>query len=264
MVLFVFKLLLAPLLIFLVSLAGRRWGPGISGWLVGLPLTSAPVSLFLTLEQGRAFAAVAAQGTMLGQVAMACFCLAYSWFAFRLNWFYSMLSGWGVFFIVVALLERVALPLLAAFIAVEVSLMLLLQLFPRVRTLVAAPNPPQWETLLRMLVATTFVLLLTAIAGLLGPRWSGLLTPFPLYASILAVFTHAFQGKAAAARFLRGVVSGSFAFAVFFLIVAALLEQWGIAATFSFALAATLLVHGCSLFLVRRQEHLSVRKPEIP
>ncbi len=254
MLLFVFKLLLTPLLIGLVSLAGRRWGPGVSGWLVGLPLTSAPVSLFLTLEQGRAFAAVAAQGTMLGQVAMASFCLAYSRFAFRLNWFYSMLSGWCVFFIVVALLEQLALPLLADFIAVEVALALLLQLFPRVYTQVTPPTPPLWETLLRMLVATAFVLLLTAIAGLLGPHLSGLLTPFPLYASILAVFTHHFQGKAAAARFLRGVVSGSFAFAVFFLIVAALLTQWSVAATFSLALVATLLVHGCSLFLVRRQE----------
>ncbi len=54
-----------------------------------------------------------------------------------------------------------------------------------------------------------------------------------------------------AARFLRGVAGGSFAFAVFFLIVAALLEQWGIAATFSLALVATLLVHGCSLLFVR-------------
>ncbi|HLI06681.1 MAG TPA: hypothetical protein VKV40_08945 [Ktedonobacteraceae bacterium] len=37
MVLFVFKLLLTPLLIGLVSLAGRRWGPAVSGWIVGLP-----------------------------------------------------------------------------------------------------------------------------------------------------------------------------------------------------------------------------------
>jgi hypothetical protein len=252
MLLFVFKLLLTPLLIGLVSLAGRRWGPAVSGWIVGLPLTSAPVSLFLALEQGKAFAAVAAQGAMLGQAAMACFCLAYSWFSFRLNWFYSLLTGWCVFFIVIALLEQISIPLVIAFLGVEISLALILQLFPRTRTLVSTPNPPQWETLLRMLVATIFVLLLTGVANLLGPHLSGLLTPFPLYASILAAFTHHFQGKAAAARFLRGVVSGSFAFAVFFLIVAGLLEQWGIVATFSFALAATLLIHGGSLFLVRR------------
>lgn len=252
MLLFAFKLLLTPLLIGLVSLAGRRWGPAISGWLVGLPLTSAPVSLFLALGQGRNFAAVAAQGTMLGQASMAVFCLSYSWLAFRLNWFFSLLLGWCLFFLMTALLSLVTLPLALTFIVAIASLALLLQLFPRIRSKALATNPPQWETLLRMLVATVFVLLLTGVAGLLGPHLSGLLTPFPLFASILGVFTHYFQGHTAAARFLRGVVSGSFAFVVFFLVVAALLERLGIVATFGLALLATLLVHGISLYILRR------------
>ena len=46
----VIKLLLTPILIGMVSLAGRRWGPAISGWFVGLPLTSGPVMLFLALD----------------------------------------------------------------------------------------------------------------------------------------------------------------------------------------------------------------------
>ena len=33
----VLKLLLAPLLIYVVTLAGRRWGPTVSGFLIGLP-----------------------------------------------------------------------------------------------------------------------------------------------------------------------------------------------------------------------------------
>ena len=41
------KLVLTPLLIGMASVAGRRWGPVVSGWLIGLPLTSAPVVLFL-------------------------------------------------------------------------------------------------------------------------------------------------------------------------------------------------------------------------
>ena len=56
----VLKALLAPLLILLATLAGRRWGPGVGGWLAGLPLTSGPVSLILALEQGPEFAARAA------------------------------------------------------------------------------------------------------------------------------------------------------------------------------------------------------------
>jgi hypothetical protein len=45
----VFKLVATPLLIQPASLAGRRWGPAIGGWLVGLPLTSGPIAFFLAI-----------------------------------------------------------------------------------------------------------------------------------------------------------------------------------------------------------------------
>src|SRR6184192_563504 len=58
------KLVLTPALIAIATLAGRRFGPSIGGWLVGLPFTSGPVSLFLALEQGTSFAAAAALGAI--------------------------------------------------------------------------------------------------------------------------------------------------------------------------------------------------------
>ena len=77
------KLFLAPMLIGFVSIAGRRWGPTVGGWLVSLPLTSAPVILFLGIEQGTAFASSAAQNTLMGIMSVASFCLVYYWFSFR-------------------------------------------------------------------------------------------------------------------------------------------------------------------------------------
>ena len=59
----VLKLVVTPLLISAATLVARRWGPGVGGWLAGFPLTSAPVSVFLALEQGPDFAAGAAVGT---------------------------------------------------------------------------------------------------------------------------------------------------------------------------------------------------------
>jgi hypothetical protein len=100
-------------------------------------------------------------------------------------------------------------------------------------------------------VAAAFVLLLTGISTLLGPHLSGLLTPFPIFATILGAFTHHFQGKAAACRLLRGVVIGSFTFAVFFLVIAAMIERWGIVLAFSLAILASLVLHACSLWLMR-------------
>jgi hypothetical protein len=55
----VLKLVLTPVLIGGASLAGRRFGPSVGGWLVGLPLTSGPIAFFLTLDHGHSFAAAA-------------------------------------------------------------------------------------------------------------------------------------------------------------------------------------------------------------
>src|SRR6476620_7717455 len=87
------KLLLTPLLIGLTSLAGRRWGPAVSGWLVGLPLTSAPVTFLLALEHGPAFAALVALGTLAGTVSQILFAVVYAWLARRHGWPLAFAGG---------------------------------------------------------------------------------------------------------------------------------------------------------------------------
>ncbi len=248
----VFKLLLTPTLIVLVSLAGRRWGPAVSGWLVGLPLTAGPITLFLALNLGTPFASHAAQGTILGLVSLAGFCLFYSWLSDRAGWLWCLLAGWAVFFSLTLALERVSLPLIVSFLAVVGLLVIVLKLLPSSHSRVPIANPPPWELLLRMVVATVFVVILTGIADSLGPQLSGLLSTFPMYASILTAFTHHFQDAAAARRLLRGLIAGIFTFAVFFLLIAALLERLGILATFGIATLIALLLHGCSLLLLRK------------
>ncbi len=200
------KLLLTPLFILIVTLTGRRWGTFVSGLLVGLPLTSAPVAFFIALEQGTAFASRAALGTMTGTISVAAFCLVYSWLSLRLPWPICLLSGWAVFFASTFLLEQFTLSLLPSFLIVLLVLSIVLPSLPRDRQPGPVATPPHWEIAARMVVATLFVLILTGSATLLGPGLSGLLTPFPLFASIVGAFTHGFSGAPAARRILRGVV----------------------------------------------------------
>ena len=247
----VIKLLLTPALIGIVSLMGRRWGPGVSGWFIGLPLTSAPIALFFALDHGTAFAAHAAQGTLLGLISGDCFCLVYSWVSFRIGWLGSLLLGWGTFFASTFILEHVSLPLVLAFVVVIISLVIMVKLFPDTRGKSEVTSAPPWEVYVRMGVAAVFVLLLTEASTLLGPQLSGLLTPFPVFASILGAFTHRFQGNLAACRLLRGVVIGTFTFAVFFLVIAGTIDRWGIAPAFCLGLLALLVLHTCSLVLMR-------------
>lgn len=56
MLILLFKIFITPILITTVTLAGRYWGAVVSGLIMGLPLTSAPISFFLALEYGPEFA----------------------------------------------------------------------------------------------------------------------------------------------------------------------------------------------------------------
>jgi hypothetical protein len=249
--LLILRALLTPSLIGLVSLLGRRWGPAVSGLLVGLPLTSGPVLLILALQSGETFAAASARGIILGTISVAFFCLIYSWVALRWNWPATLLASWLVFLLATALLQLVTLSLIAAFLVCLVVVALALALFPRlpVGESVSLP-PPWWDIPARMLVAAAFVLLLTGSAPQLGPHLTGLLAPFPIFGTVLAVFTHAQAGKVEALRLLRGLLFGLLSFASFMLVAGALIVPAGIALAFVAAIIATVIVQGASQWLL--------------
>jgi len=242
----VLKLLLTPALIAAASLAGRRWGPGVSGWLVGLPLTSGPVAFFLALERGAPFAAAATLGSLTGAVAEAAFCLAYAYAARRAAWPGALAGASAAFAVVAVLLQGPALSLLPAAVVAFASLALALRLIPRATAAVASPPLPRWDLPARMVSATVLVLAITESAPVLGPRVSGILATFPVYAAILTVFAHR-AGPAPAGQVLRGLLWGLFGFAGFFVILGALLERAGVAAAFVAASAGALAIQAASL-----------------
>jgi hypothetical protein len=103
-----------------------------------------------------------------------------------------------------------------------------------------------------MAAAVGMVLLMTALARPLGPHLAGLLVPFPVAATVLAVFTHHYQGGVSAILLLRGLVAGLWTMGIFFLIVAGTVERLGVGASFALAVAADLACNGGSLWVLRR------------
>lgn len=248
------KLILTPILVGGASLAGRRWGHSVGGWLIALPLTSGPIIFFLALGQGSAFATATAVGVLAGVLSPVAFCLTYSWLAARWGWLRSLGAACLVFVLATALLRPLPLAWLLVYPVVIGVLVLALRLMPRALAGVPAPaHLPGWDIPARMLVATTFVVLLTAAAPALGPQLTGLLAPFPLFGSTLAVFAHHFQGPQAAVSVLRGLLHGLFAFSSFFVVLTALLERAGLAVAFGSAIAVALLIQAGSLWLMRRR-----------
>ena len=100
------KLILAPVIIGSASLAGRKWGPAVSGWIVGMPLTSGPVIFFVALSHERVFAANAALGVLSGGLSLVAYALTYSWLAVKFRWQVSIAGSLLVFSISTALLQK--------------------------------------------------------------------------------------------------------------------------------------------------------------
>src|SRR5262249_24665488 len=111
---------------------------------------------------------------------------------------------------------------------------------------------PRWDIPVRMLAATAVVVAITSFAPVLGSHLAGLLSPFPVFAAVLAVFTHHTHGPTAATHTLDGLVLGLLAPAVFFLVLALTLQRVGLLA-FAFATAAAFAAQILSLLAIPRQ-----------
>jgi hypothetical protein len=245
MSLLVLKLTLAPGLVAATTLAGRRWGPRMAGWLGGLPVVVAPILLALALEHGRRFAALAAEGALISLLSLTGFILVYGWCARWMGWLPAAALGWTAFGLSTFVLDHVSIANWVALVLVCASFAAAAWLLPRAPAEEAA-QAPRFDLALRAGATAVLVLALTGLAGALGPRLSGLLASFPVLATVLAAFTHVQEGPAAAAQLLRGFATGLVAFAVFCFVVAELLPSHGIAVTFLLGAAAALAAHALS------------------
>jgi hypothetical protein len=249
------KIILTPALIGTASLAGRRWGHSISGWLVALPLTTGPITFFLALSHGASFAATAAAGTLAGGFSQAAFVLCYALLAPRWTWLPTLLASILCFAIITALLQHLIFPIVPLCVLVFLGFALAIRLLPHTVN-PAAPTeglPSRWDIPLRMIIATVFVLLITGLAPAFGPRLTGLLSPFPIFTATLAAFAHHQYGLDATINVLRGLLMGLFSFASFFFVLAILLEPAGIPTAFTAAILVVIGLQSISFRLLQRR-----------
>jgi hypothetical protein len=90
----------------------------------------------------------------------------------------------------------------------------------------------KFEIPLRMIIITLFVITITFLAERLGPTWSGILTPFPVMTTVLAIFTHYTQGIYQVRKVYMGLFTGSLGFAFFLFLQAVLMPTYGITMAF--------------------------------
>lgn len=246
------RVLFTPLLAAGCALATRKWGEAISGWLMGLPVLSGPVSVLMLVEYGRRFAQDAARGTLLGFLATGVFCVCYALVAKRAPWWVALGSAYAACIAVTTALSMAAgIPLGWAVGLVTLGLAGLAVVIGKPSRAGAAVGTPRWDLPVRMGAATVVVVGITAAARYLGPEAAGLLAPIPIVAAITAAFTHRQAGSEAARGLLGGTVVGSLGGVAFFAAIVMLVRWTSPVVAYSVAASAAVVTGVVAMRLSR-------------
>lgn len=243
-----FKLTAAPVLVAIMSLAARRWGPTIGGLIMGLPWMTGPVNFVLTLEKGTAWAERAMIGILLAVVGIAAYVVAYTHAARRFGWPVSLAVAAVAFALSSLALTHVELTVTpaAALALASLAAGFLLAARPQGE---GVPGPlPWWDIPARMLATAALVLVIAFTAEIAGPVSSGMVSTYPVIATVVGVFTHHRYGAAAVTRLFRGLLLSLSGFVMFFVVASATLARFGLVA--SYALAACTALSVSAVFLV--------------
>ncbi len=256
----VLKLSLVPLVVWLASEAGRRWGHSVSGWITGLPLIAAPISIFLALDPGPEFSALTGHMILQSTPAAALHCLAFALAAQRWGWLASLLIGWTLFFAFSFICTIGAMPLWPAACGAFLALVIALVALPKVEQSVGPVHIPRSEIVVRMLFALAIAAAATIGATTLGPKYSGILLTFPISGSVMPAFTRAIYGGKATVQLIRGFVLGLFGFTSFFVVVPLALPRMGLLPTYFLAAIVAVAV---TLIITRLAARLGLNRPPL-
>ncbi|ADB37533.1 hypothetical protein [Spirosoma linguale] len=237
------KVTLMPSVIALITLAIRKWGGKIGGLIGSMPWVAGPILFFFILEQGKPFGIYSIQGSMIGILALISFCVSYSAFSRRFRWLPTLLLAYAAYTLTALVFNYLQLNLYVSYALVIVSVLLSLRFYPVPNGPLVSTRRLPFDIPIRMVVATLFVLAVTGLAGILGPKWSGILTPFPIMTTILAIFSHTLQGSTATISTLRGLVIGLLGFTTFLFLQAFLLRDFSVAASFGLAFIVNALIN---------------------
>ncbi|ALS31985.1 hypothetical protein PTRA_a0653 [Pseudoalteromonas translucida KMM 520] len=219
------KLMVAPLLLLFISYAQKKFGSFISGIIPGLPITSGPISYFIAIEQGKLFAANSAVGALYGMSGIGLFCFVYMAVSYKCGLVKSLLTAlsvWCLFSILTLFLP------VNIFVACLFSISTLLALtFATTKLKVAIDAKPlnsKWELPIKIVLVTSFIMLVTFISEHIGSAWSGLLSTFPVILAVMGSIAYISDKKDSALKILNGGIIGSLGGCIFFAVIALLLK----------------------------------------
>jgi hypothetical protein len=238
------KLTLVPSFLLIVSMAGKWWGPGVAGWLAGLPVVAGPILYLLVLAHGPQFGAHAATLSLAAILASEAFSFGYAWTCRASRWPRALAAGLTVWLACALMLSRLPASPVWAVLCALAAVAFGNAFLPRSSAHAAGAPLTRLDLLGRMLAGAALTAFVTSLSGRLGPAWSGLLAVFPLMGLVLSVSSHRAHGPTFVIALLRGMVAGRFSFGAFCLLLSVTLTRMPPLAAFAAASAAAVIVQG--------------------
>jgi uncharacterized membrane protein (GlpM family) len=240
----ILKLILVPLFVALIALAGRRWGAKVAGLLSGLPIIAGPIVYFLYFDQGVEFAKAAATATIVGVMPLSSFCFTYAWLARKFSWKVTVLASLLIYGVLGILVLKLQLSLTESFLLSSAVVAVQIRFSPIHLISITKTPASNTEVIFRMIAAACLVVLVTFFANTLGAGYSGVLAAFPLASTLIAVFSHKYHSAYHAIDSLKALKFGLLSMPAFFLTLCLALEQHTFHQAFFLSISVTVIIQG--------------------
>lgn len=215
------KLAVLVVLTHLLRALGRLAGPRRGGLALGLPSTTAIALVGCGWDRGFTDAAAMAEACLLALLAAASVPLVYAR-ALGLGWplLWTLAAALAAYPVVTGVVGSLPAEGSGACVALAaVGVLTACGLAARIPLAAAAPGrmePSRLRSLiLRTVVPAASLLMVLALQDAAGPRWAGLLSPFPGLTLAMLVTTHLEAGPGEASRLARSLPAANLAMVAF-------------------------------------------------
>ena len=240
-------------MVVVLSLLAEVVSPRFAGILSGYPLGAAISLFFMGFEISPEFASGSALYTSVGLVATQVFAYSYyraSLAAARrrrgLDIPFASLAGLAGFFIAASLLRMLAVSIVTAMLLPTCFIILFIHLFKGIDNVKIEKRVDinLRLLLLRSIFAAAAIVIITSTAKLVGPRWAGLFSAFPITMLPLVVIIHFTYGPKHVHSILKNVPRGLGSLVIYSLAVFFFYPSYGIyvGTVMAYALATLYLI----------------------
>lgn len=232
------KICFSALIVIGITWAAERISPRFAGVLLGFPLGAGLTLFFLGVEQGPMFASASALWTIPGMTSLMLFCYGYrkavqllpgKSFAAQVV---PVVAGLLFFFTTAAALQWIPqLSLEAGIVLTIIALAVSALAFRRgdhEASVKAAIKVTPVVIALRALSAAFVIVVITEIAHIVGPGWSGLFSAFPITLLPVVVLLRWYYGPPAVIALFRELPQGMLAIVVFAASISLLYPKVGV------------------------------------